>query len=73
MAESSRKLETSNVFSSFIVCQNQNRPALVHELLSTNSLFVGQLYKDKSLVLRARGLIFTTDVQTVNNYSTIHC
>ena len=43
------------------------------ESLSNNSLFVGQLYKDKSLVLRARDLIiFTTDLQTVNYYTTIH-
>ena len=38
----------------------------MRELLSNNSLFVGQLYKDKSLTLRARDLIFTTDLQTVN-------
>ena len=39
----------------------------MRELLSNNSLFVGQLYEDKSLVLRARDLIFfTTDLQTVN-------
>ena len=44
------------------------------ELLSNSSLFVGQLYEDKSLALRARDLIFfTTDLQTVNYYSTIHC
>ena len=30
----------------------------MRELLSNNSLFVGQLYKDKSLALRARDLIF---------------
>ena len=30
--------------------------------------------EDKSLALRARDLIFfTTDLQTVNYYSTIHC
>ena len=46
----------------------------VRELMSNNSLFVGQLYEDKSLALRARDLIFfTTDLQTVNYYSTIHC
>ena len=45
----------------------------MRELLSNNSLFVGQLYEDKSLALRARDLIFfTTDLQTVNYYSTIH-
>ena len=74
MAESWKKLKTSNVFSSFIVCSNRNRSAAVRELLSNNSLFVGQLYEDKSLALRARDLIFfTTDLQTVNYYSTIHC
>ena len=74
MAESSKKLKSSNVFSVFIVCSNRNRPALVRELLSNNSLFVGQLYEDKSLALRARDLIFfTTDLQTVNYCSTIHC
>ena len=37
----------------------------MRELLSNNSLFVGQLYEDKSLVLRACDLIFfTTDLQT---------
>ena len=46
----------------------------LRELSSNNSLFVGQLYEDKSLALRARNLIsFTTDLQTVNYYSTIHC
>ena len=38
----------------------------MRELLSNNSLFVGQLYENKSLALRARDLIFTTDLQTVN-------
>ena len=67
-------LKTSNLFLSFIVCSIRNRPALVCELLSNNSLFVGQLYDDKSLVLCARDLIFlTTNVQTVNSYSTILC
>ena len=38
----------------------------MRELLSNNLLFVGQLYEDKSLALRARDLIFfTTDLQTV--------
>ena len=72
MAESWKKLKTSNLFSLFIVCSNRNRSALVRELLSNNSLFVGQLYDDKSLALRARDLIFfTTDLQTVNYYSAI--
>ena len=36
------------------------------KLLSNNSLFVGQLYEDKSLTLPAPDLIFfTTDLQTV--------
>ena len=44
------------------------------ELLSNYSLFVGQLYEDKSLVLRARDLIFyKTDLQIMNYYTTIHC
>ena len=49
------------------------RSAPVRELLSNNSLFVRQLYEDKSLGLHARDLIFfTADLQTVNYYSTIH-
>ena len=60
-------LKTTNLFLSFIVSSNRNRSALVRELLCNNSLFVGQFYEDKSLVLRARDLIFfTTDLQTVN-------
>ena len=40
----------------------------MRELLSNNSLFVGQLYEDKSLALCACDLIFfTTDLQTVNS------
>ena len=67
MAESWKKLKTSNVFLLFIVCKNQNRSALVRELLSYNSLFVVQLYEDKSLTLRSPDLIlFTTDIQTEN-------
>ena len=74
MAESRKKLKTSNVFSPFIVCKNRNRSAPVRELLSNNSLFVGQSSEDKSFALRARDLIFfTTDPQTVNYYSKIHC
>ena len=49
MAESRKKLKTSNAFSLFIECKNRYRSALVRELLSNNSLFVGQLYEDKSL------------------------
>ena len=74
MAESPKKLKSSNVILSFIVCSNRNRSAAVRELLSNNSLFIGQLYEDKSLALRARdSIFFTTDLQTVNYYSTIHC
>ena len=55
-------------------CFSEYRSAPVRELLSNNSLFVSQLYEDKSLALRARDLIFfTTDLQTMNYYSTIHC
>ena len=72
MPESWKKLKTSDEFSMFIVCENQNRSAPVRELLSNNSLFVGQSCEDKSLKLCACGLIFfTTDLQTVNYYSTI--
>ena len=76
MEESWKKLKTSHVFLSFIVFLNRNRSALVCELLRNNSLFVGQLYEDKSLALRTRTLIFfTTDLQSVNYYypTTVHC
>ena len=75
MAESWKKLNTSKEFSSFIVCLNRNRSAPVSELLSNNSLFGGQSYEVKSLALHARDSIFffTTDLQTVNYYSAIHC
>ena len=74
MAESWKKLKTSNVFSLFTVCKNRNRLAVVSELLSSSSLFVGQLKEDKSFALRARDLIsFTIVPQTVNYYTTIHC
>ena len=67
------KLKTSNVFLYFIVWSTRNRSALVHDLLSYNSLFVGQLYEDKSFSLCTRDFIFyTTDLQTVNYYSTNH-
>ena len=46
----------------------------MRELLSNISLFVGQLYADKSLALCARDLLcFTTELQPVIYYSTIHC
>ena len=74
MAESWKKPKTSNVFTLFIVCLNLKRSALVRDLLTNNSLFVGQLYKDKSLALHARDLIFfITDLQTVNYYASNHC
>ena len=50
-------------FASFIICSNRNKSALVCDLLSYNSLFVGHLYEDKTLTLHARDLIFfTTDL-----------
>ena len=71
-----RELEEAEDFKcvlSFILCWNRNRSALVCELLSNNSLFVSELYKDKSLELHACDLIFfKTDLQTVNYYSRIH-
>ena len=71
MAERWKRLNTSNVFSSFILCLNRNRSALMRELLSNSSLFVSQLYEDKSLMQHARELIFfTTDLLTVNYYTT---
>ena len=57
MAESWKKLKASNIFSSFIVCSHRNRSALVRDLLSHNSLFVGKLCEDKSLALWALDLI----------------
>ena len=42
------------MFSSFLVCLNQNRSDVVHELLSNNSFFVVQLYEDKSPAMRTR-------------------
>ena len=60
MAESWKKLKTSNVFSLFIVCLNRNRSTQVCELLSNKSLFVGQLCEEKSLTLRACDLVFFT-------------
>ena len=72
-----RDFFSANKYSSFIVCSNRNesivcsnrnRSALMRDLLSYDSLlFVGQLYEDKSLALRAHDLIFfTTDLQAVN-------
>ena len=57
---------------SFIVSSNRNRSALLRELLCNNSLFVGQLYEDKSLALHARDLIFfTTDLPFLSLFSQI--
>ena len=69
MAESWKNLKPPNMFLSSIVCSNQNRSALVRELSSDNSLFFGQLYENKSLVLHTHDLIFTNDFQIVNYYS----
>ena len=71
MAESQNYLKTSNVFSASIVCYicriEIDQPPL-RELLSNKSLFIGHLYEDKSIALRARDLIFfPTDLQTVNH------
>ena len=42
----------------------------IDQLQCNSSLFVGQLYEDKSLALRALDLVFfTTDLQIVNYYS----
>ena len=67
--------EVENFKCVYVSCVlESNRPALMRELLSNNSLFVGQLYEGKSLALRARDLIFfKTDLQTVNYHTTIHC
>ena len=35
----------ANVILSYIVCSNRNSSALVRELLSNDSMFVGQLYE----------------------------
>ena len=60
------KLEEDEDFKCVFV-RMENGSAPVRELLSNNSLFVGQLYEDKSLALPARDLIFfTTDLKTVN-------
>ena len=62
MADSWRNLKDTITFSSFFVCYNRNRSALVRVLLGNKSLFVGQLKVDKSLAL-----------QTVIYYSTNLC
>ena len=60
MVEKLKKVKVLNDFIPFIVCKNRNRSALLRELLSNISLFVGQLYAD------------TTDLQIVIYYSTFH-
>ena len=69
MAESWKKLKIKNVFRRLLCVRIE-----IDQLLCNNSLFVGQLYEDKPLALGTRDLIFfTTDLQTVNYYTTIHC
>ena len=41
------------MISSGFLSLNRNRSAVAHELLSNNSLFVVQLYEDKSPALHA--------------------
>ena len=43
--ENGKKMKTSNVVPSFLVCSNRNRSALVRDVLSYNSLFVGQSHR----------------------------
>ena len=62
------------VYVVYCLFESEYLSALVHDLLSHNSLFVNQLYKDKSLAKHARDLIFlTTDLQTEKYHSTNHC
>ena len=65
-------MKASIVFVVYYVF-NRNGSAQVHEFLRNNSLLVCQFYKEKPLALCARNLIFTTDLKTVNYYSSIHC
>ena len=71
-----RKLEKFEDFkcvSSFIVCWDRNTSALVWERLSNYLLFVSQLYKEKSLGLRAHDLIFfKTDLQLNRSAQNTH-
>ena len=57
-----RKLEEAEdfkcVFIVYCVLENRNRSASAGKLLSNNSLFVSQLYEDKSLTLRACDLLY---------------
>ena len=52
MVESWKKAEDFKCFLLFIVCWNGNRLGLLCELLSNNSLFVSQLFDDKSLACK---------------------
>ena len=70
MEGSWKKLKTSNVFPLITVCYKRNRSALLSELLSNYSLFVGQLNEDKSLVLHALQM---TSKQGIITLTTIHC
>ena len=59
------------MISSFIVCLNRYRSAVVRDLESNDSLFVSQMYQDRKFGLLARNLIFfTTVLQNVDYYST---
>ena len=62
--------EDFNLFSSFIVSLNRNRLALVCEMLCNHSLFVDQLYENKSLALLTRDLFLSlqNDLKSVNYY-----
>ena len=54
------------------LCYLRNRSVLAIELLSTNSLFGGQLERRSNHERKARVIyLLTTDRQTVNYYSTI--
>ena len=71
MAESLKKLKLQICFRCVLYVRIEIDE---RDLLSNNKQFAGQLYEDKSLALRARDLIFfTTDLQTVNYCTTIHC
>ena len=72
IADSWIKLKTEDFKCVFVVyCVIESyRSALVHELLINNTLFVGQLYKDKSLASRAFAC-FCCFTSQVNSYG--HC
>ena len=68
MVKSCKKLNTSNVVSSLKVCSSRKS-----DLLSYNSLFVGQLCEDKSLTQqitsRADIFLIETKANSLPNYS----